>query len=341
MIWMRAITTIYLMTSIPFRFAFLPDFILSFIQYPGFIILDLLSTIFFSYEAIRLAKHTHSLISPYSVLPSTFDDELAKEDFVGGHSLRSHDGSVVVDDDLPPRKTIWSYWRVLFYFISTIPFEYISIFFEGGGINTNYFLLNRLLRLYYLPMYLSNLSTMLVRKGYIVNIGVRRTWMLFFTMALAGHLCGCGFFYVAWNQALNGSVFTWGEVAGLYTVSGMQKVTMTSTAAVAYINSLYWAYITMITTGFGDIVPLHIAETTWCIFSMFIGVLITALTIANLQRTIGQFDSARLYFQRKIELIKKFMNYRELPKDIQDRVTSFYEYQWNTLKGADEEQCKF
>ena len=59
-----------------------------------------------------------------------------------------------------------------------------------------------------------------------------------------------------------------------------------------------------ITTGFGDIVPLHIAETITCIVSMFIGVLITALTIANLQRTIGQFDADRLGFQRKMELIK-------------------------------------
>ena len=60
-----------------------------------------------------------------------------------------------------------------------------------------------------------------------------------------------------------------------------------------------------ITTGFHDIVPLHIAETITCIVSMFIGVLITALKIANLQRTrIGQFDADRLNFQRKMELIK-------------------------------------
>jgi len=103
----------------------------------------------------------------------------------------------------------------------------------------------------------------------------------------------------------------------------------------AYIRSLYWAYITMITTGFGDIVPLHISETLWCIFSMFVGVIITALTIANLQRTIGQFDADRLNFQRKMELIKKFMHYRCLPKDIQERVISFYDYQWILTKSAD------
>ena len=166
-------------------------------------------------------------------------------------------------------------------------------------------------------------------------------------MALAGHLCGCGFYYIARYQAENGVGLTWPEVAGIYSVASTRtvsdgpsqvQVSMTSTPAEAYINSLYWAYITMITTGFGDIVPLHIAETVWCTISMFIGVLITALTIANLQRTIGQFDAARLNFQRKMELIKKFLHYRGLSKDVQDRVTSFYDYQWRTLKGADEEQ---
>ena len=306
--WCRAILTIYLVSSIPFRFAFLPEFSLSFSKHPGFVVLDLLATIFFSYETIRLAKVTKSLISRSTILPSTVDD-YSREESVG-HSLRSHDESV--DEEMPSQRTISSYWRVLFYIISTIPLEYLSIIiFEGW---TNYLMLNRLLRLFYLPKYLSDLSTVLARKGHLNNIGVRRTWLLFFTMALAGHLCACGFYFVAWYQAaVDGVALTWPEVAGIYQITtstsggdGEQQVqvTMISTAAEAYINSLYWAYITMITTGFGDIVPLHIAETITCIVSMFIGVLITALSIANLQRTIGQFDADRLGFQRKMELIK-------------------------------------
>ena len=304
--WCRAILTIYLVSSIPFRFAFLPEFSLSFSKHPGFVVLDLLATIFFSYETIRLAKVTKSLISRSTILPSTVDD-YSRGDSVG-HSLRSHDESV--DEEMPPQRTISSYWRVIFYIISTIPLEYLSIIFLEGW--TNYLLLNRLLRLFYLPKYLRDLSTVLARKGHLNNIGVRRTWLLFFTMALAGHLCACGFYFVAWHQAaVDGVALTWPEVAGIYQITtstslGEQQVqvTMISTAPEGYINSLYWAYITMITTAFGDIVPLHIAETITCIVSMFIGVLITALTIANLQRTIGQFDADRLNFQRKMELIK-------------------------------------
>ncbi|KAL7540091.1 hypothetical protein ACHAXR_012578 [Thalassiosira sp. AJA248-18] len=336
--WARAFLTIYLIASIPFRIAFYPDFKLSFDKYPAFVILDLLATIFFSYETIRLSKLLWRAISPSSILPTT--SEPPKEDSVG-HSIHSIHESA----DAKPQRTFWSYQRVFFHFVSTVPFEYLSMLFFDGDL-VNYLLLNRLLRIFYLPKYLEDLSTVLGRKGYLSNIGVRRTWILFFTMALAGHLCGCGFFFVARLQALDGASLTWPEVAGIYSIDAISivegqhqvELTMESTTSEAYIKSLYWAYITMITTGFGDIVPLHISETVWCIISMFIGVVITALTIANLQRTIGQFDHARLIFQRKMELIKKFMHYRCLPKDIQERVLSFYDHQWVLLKGADEER---
>ena len=341
-LWSRVILTIYLVASIPMRVAFYPDFQPIIAQYPGYVILDLLATLFFSYELICLARHTLSLLSPKSVLP---EYEPVKDDSVRQQSYEVEAG------DTKQARTIYSYGRLLFYFVSTFPLEYLPLLFSSGGDSSSatgtFFLMNRLLRGLSLPKYLRNLSTVLGRRGYLTNIGVQRTWLLFFTMALAGHLCGCGFFLVARHQALNGLSLTWPEVSGIYsissatTVEGQQQqvaLTMESTAAEAYIKSLYWAYITMITTGFGDIVPLHINETLWCIFSMFVGVLITALTIANLQRTIGQFDAARLSFQRKMEMIRKFMNYRSLPKDIQERVMSFYDYQWKVLRGADEEQ---
>ncbi|KAL9190988.1 hypothetical protein ACHAXT_000694 [Thalassiosira profunda] len=328
---------VYAVASVSFRLAFCPDWSLSWAQYSGFIILDLVATIFFSYEAINIAKQTAALVSPRSILPTTE----SPKDESAGQSVQSHDESA---DDVRPPRTIWACWRVFFHFASTLPLEYLSFFLSG--LPANYLLLNRLLRIFFLPKYLQNLLAALARKGRLRNVGLQRTWVLFFAMALAGHLCGCGFFLVARIQAQNGVELTWPEVAGLFSVAstytddGLEQIAVRreSSAVEAWISSLYWAFVTMITTGFGDIVPLHVAETAWCILSMFVGVLIAALTIANLQRTIGQFDAARLGFQRKVELVKKFMRYRCLPKDIQERVLSFYDHQWSVLKGADEEQ---
>ena len=219
------------------------------------------------------------------------------------------------------------------FFVSTAPLEYLALIFSNA--NPNYFMLNRLFLLFYLPKYLSDVAT-----RYIKSSGVQRTWLLFFTMGMAAHLCACGFYYVAFQEATNGVTGTWPEAAGIWTVDNADHVettlTMETSASEAYITSLYWACVTMITTGFGDIVPLQISETVWCIISMFVGVIITALTIANIQILVTSVDAPRLNFQRKMEMINKYMRYRKLPKALQDRVLAFYDYQWTMLKGTNE-----
>lgn len=95
-----------------------------------------------------------------------------------------------------------------------------------------------------------------------------------------------------------------------------------------------------ITTGFGDIVPLTIPETIWCIFSMYVGVVITTCTIANLQLLVTNMDAALTGFQYKLERLQRYMHYRKLPHHLQSRIFSFYDYQWDLLKGADEEKVR-
>lgn len=111
-----------------------------------------------------------------------------------------------------------------------------------------------------------------------------------------------------------------------------------ATVPECYLRSLYWAYITMITTGFGDIVPLTISETVWVIISMYIGVVITTCAIANLQLLVTNMDAARTNFQLKMDSLKMYMVYRRLPQALQNRITSFYDYQWDLLRGADEQE---
>ncbi len=71
---------------------------------------------------------------------------------------------------------------------------------------------------------------------------------------------------------------------------------------------------------------------------MALGVMITACAIANLQLVVTNVDAALTNFQRKLETVSKYMRYRRLPNDIQNRITSFYHYQWDLLRGADEER---
>lgn len=237
--WGRAVLCIYLITSISWRLAFYTEFVLDLLRFPGFIVTDLVATVFFSYDTIRLAKLQWD--SSRKILPETVD--IVKESI--SSSQQSLEEVYNESNHGPSR------FRVLLYFLATVPLEFVPVLFLRGEW-TNYFMMNRLLRIIYLPKYLNDLSTVLGRKGYLKNIGVRRTWLLFFTMALAGHLCGCGFYFVARKEALNGVVLTWPEVAGIYVVGSDEgALAMLLPAVEAYITSLYWAYITMVSLGLG------------------------------------------------------------------------------------------
>lgn len=249
MAWCRAIICIYVVASIPWRLAFCPEFLLSLVDFPGFIVTDLVATVFFTYDTIILARQ--KLIANRKVLPETVD--LLKDHVVKNNQLHVHDFEMY--DHLEPSQS-WS--NILIHFVSTLPLEYISGF---GLLATdewpNYLMTNRMLRLFYLPRYIHDLSTVLARRGYVKSIGFRRTWLLFFAMALAGHLCGSVFYLIGRREALSGAQMSWPEVAGIYSVESAPDGTelkMKKSLVEAYITSLYWAYTTMVTTGVGDIV---------------------------------------------------------------------------------------
>jgi len=327
----RSFFCVYLVVSIPLRLAFIPEYDIDLQQYGIFVVLDFFSTVFFIGETISVKFRGWQRVVP---LQEHLEDE------------RNEDS---VENAAP-------WWGtesqlLLLSIVASVPLEYIVLFLVDSRTNsTNYFLMNRFIRVLYLPAYINDISKCLELKGVLKNVGLHRTWKLFFTMAIAGHWCGCGFFYIAKEEAMNGEI-TWPEDIGIFITKVVIpnnsstikmeptiEIEMLTNIPYAYILSLYWAYITMITTGFGDIVPISIPETLWCIFSMSLGVIITTCAIANLQLLVTNMDAAFTDFQRKTETIKKYMRYRRLPSNLQNRIMSFYHYQWDLLKGADEEK---
>lgn len=249
MAWCRAIFCIYVVASIPWRLAFCPEFALSIVNFPGFVVTDLVTTVFFTYDTIFLAKQKFTVNR--QVLPETV--ETPKDRIVKTNWL--HVDEFEMYEQFEPSLS-WS--NILIRLVSTLPFEFISgCGFLAAEEWPNYLMTNRMLRLIYLPRYLNELSSALARRGFIKNIGVRRTWLLFFTMALAGHLCGCVFYLIGRKEAVSGVQMSWPEVAGIYSIQSASdgtQLNIEKSAIEAYIMTLYWAYTTMVTTGFGDIV---------------------------------------------------------------------------------------
>lgn len=92
------------------------------------------------------------------------------------------------------------------------------------------------------------------------------------------HYCACGFYYV-------GSSFIDNDSAQVNWITkyNFQNETWMSN----YVNSLYFTFITMITVGFGDIVPINTYEKIYVIFMTLVSCGVFAYAV----NTIGRIFS--------------------------------------------------
>ena len=166
----RAICAVYFVATVPWRVAFCPQFTFD-PEFQWFITLDLLCTIFFSFETFQLLTKWSGISLASSILPTMHDPtEQQKIDGLSNSMLNCRQ-----------KETRLALCNLLLFFTSTAPLEYLAMLLSKVDI-VNYVMMNRLLLLFYLPKYLSN-----VARRYIKSSGVQRTWLLFFTMGMTAH----------------------------------------------------------------------------------------------------------------------------------------------------------
>jgi len=234
----RTLSCIYFAATLPFRIAFLPSFQINFQEYGAFIILDCISTIVFVIDACQsFLFRRMSLMHAVQVSPMEFT---GNEDGNAGSVLEMNHGIIRSPIAL-----------LLLSTAACLPLEYFSLVTKCEDGIVILLMLNRVILIMRLPSYIEDLAIYLEARG-LKNIGIQRAWKLFFAMAIAGHWCCCGFFYVGKLEAVNGGDLSWPEELGIFErrgiESGNQSIVMIESVISAYIQSLYWAYITMVST---------------------------------------------------------------------------------------------
>ncbi len=154
------------------------------------------------------------------------------------------------------------------------------------------------------------------RKKELINPGIVRLLFTIFVVLIIAHWVACG------GLALGIQI----DPSNKDPVSDLTH----------YIRALYWCMTTITTIGYGDITPKTNPQMIYTMFVQLTGAGMYGYIIGNLASMLANSDLARTQFRAKMEKIQTFMQYRDVPGELQDSIRTYYDYLWNNRRGFDE-----
>ncbi|XP_009890245.1 PREDICTED: cyclic nucleotide-gated cation channel beta-3 [Charadrius vociferus] len=193
--------------------------------------------------------------------------------------------------------------------ISVLPFEVLYFFF---GFNPA-FRANRMLKHNTFFEFNDRLEAIL-DKAYIYRV-IRTTGYLLFIL----HINACLYYWASDYEGL-------GSTKWVYDGKGNM-----------YLRCYYWAVRTLITIG-GLPEPHTLFEIVFQLLNFFLGVFVFSSLIGQMRDVIGAATAGQNYYRSSMDNTVSYMNTYSIPKVVQNRVRTWYEYTWDSQGMLDESE---
>ncbi|XP_056454703.1 cyclic nucleotide-gated cation channel beta-1-like [Gadus chalcogrammus] len=218
-------------------------------------------------------------------------------------------GGDIVCDRKDMRKNYMKTNRFKLDVVSLVPLEF---FYFITGINP----LLRLPRLLKYNSFLefNNRLEAILTKAYIYRV-VRTTTYLLYCL----HCNACLFY---WGSAYEGL----GSTKWVYDGVGN-----------GYIRCYYFAVKTLITIG-GLPDPTNLFEIVFQLINYFVGVFAFSIMIGQMRDVVGAATSGQTHYRACMDNTIKYMATYRIPKDVQNRVKTWYNYTWASQGMLDEQE---
>ena len=144
-----------------------------------------------------------------------------------------------------------------------------------------------------------------------INVGVSRMMKIALVVCMVTHLIACLWYYLTLFERESWAV-TYGVLdSDLYT---------------KYLASIYWAFSTLTTVGFGDVSANTNIERIFSVIVMVMGVSWYAFIISSISSIVHLFDRRNAKIQRNTGLVLQFMRETKVPRDLRRRILFYVQY---------------
>ncbi|EWS71163.1 cation channel family transporter (macronuclear) [Tetrahymena thermophila SB210] len=128
---------------------------------------------------------------------------------------------------------------------------------------------------------------------------------------LLAHISGCIFILIGQQSKYNQSWLTKFQNQGDIDI---------------YVASIFWSIITMITIGYGDIVPQSTNERVYVIFVAFVSCGVFAYSINTIGETVREKKRNEEEYNKKIVQLQLFMKQRSITRELRDQIFRHYSF---------------
>jgi len=181
----------------------------------------------------------------------------------------------------------------------------------------------RLLRLLKIQQYIN-----IIEDALNINMTFVSLIKLILGIAYLTHVLGCAWYWIGSTSTAD---TTWLQVYD--DASGLE-----SSVWVRYLYSVYWAFTTLSTVGYGDIVPTNNSERGLALLTFLSGVLIFGHMISSIADMVANADPNAVKIEEKLDEVKVYLRWHKFKPDLALRVRRYYEFYFSRKSAMDEEE---